>query len=187
MPCRKITTSVVGDARASDRPYILYDTELPGFGLRVMPSGFKSWVVEYRPVGSGRSASKRRLALGSAAVLTTAQARALAKDALAAVRQGSDPMADRKAERRSLSIANVGEAFLTQHVETKRKTSTAEFYRRALELQVSQVLGIKKAAEVSRSDILRLHNGLREKPVMANCVVAILSSMFGGRAKKPDS
>ena len=109
--------------RATERRlYILYDTELPGFGLRVMPSGFKSWVVEYRPAGAGRSANKKRLALGSAAVLTAAQARAMAKDTLAAVRQGNDPIAARKAERGAISVAELGElsSFSTSRASARR-------------------------------------------------------------------
>jgi integrase len=184
MPSKKITTSAVSAAKPSDRLYILYDTELPGFGLRVMPSGFKSWVVEYRPRGAGRSASKKRLALGSAAVLTAAQARTMAKDTLAAVRRGDDPIAARKAERGTVSVAELGEAFLVQHVERKRKASTAKFYRRALELHVFTEIGTKKARAVTRSDILKLQNGLREKPVMANRVLAIVGSMFGWASKE---
>ena len=36
------------------RPYIVFDEDLTGFGLRVMPSGTKTWIVEYRPGFGGR-------------------------------------------------------------------------------------------------------------------------------------
>src|SRR5215471_5606533 len=99
MPIAKLMTRTVDAARPGARPYIIFDEEVRGFGLRVMPSGFKSWIIEYRPRGAGRDAGKKRLTLGSHPMLTAAQARKIAKDTLAGVRSGIDPLAERTALR----------------------------------------------------------------------------------------
>jgi hypothetical protein len=49
--------------------------ELKGFGARVMPTGSKSWVIEYRPGAGGRAVSKKRISLGSTTVLQRARRR----------------------------------------------------------------------------------------------------------------
>ena len=49
---KRVVDAVAGAPR--DKPFILYDSELAGFGLRVMPSGSCSWIVEYRPGAGGR-------------------------------------------------------------------------------------------------------------------------------------
>ena len=183
MPLQKLTTRTVDAARPGKKLFILYDEELPGFGLRVMPSGFKSWIVEYRPKGAGRSANKKRVAIGSASVLTAAAARRLAKDTLAAIRHGHDPLAARRADRAAISIKDLAHTFLDAHVDKKRKRETAALYRRALTLHVIPKIGGKKAFEIARQDVLRLHAGMADRPVMANRVVAVLSSMFSWAGK----
>ena len=55
--------------------YIAYDAKLAGFGCRVTPRGVKSWIVEYRPNGGGRRASKRRITLGPVSMVPPNAAR----------------------------------------------------------------------------------------------------------------
>ena len=44
----RLTTRTVADARPRERRYIVWDEELTGFGLRVSPSGRRSFIVQYR-------------------------------------------------------------------------------------------------------------------------------------------
>ena len=67
------------------RRYAAYDCDLSGFGVIVQASGAKSYVLEYRPAGAGRSASKRRIVLGPVGSLRPDEARKLAERTLASV------------------------------------------------------------------------------------------------------
>ena len=69
----KLTKRMVEAAEVRDREYVLWDGDIPGFGVRVMPSGRKAYLVQYR-VGT----RSRKLTLGSHGVLTPEQARTLA-------------------------------------------------------------------------------------------------------------
>jgi len=53
MPILKITKRAVDALTPGERPYIAFDPDLAGFGVRVMPSGVMSYIVEYRPHGGG--------------------------------------------------------------------------------------------------------------------------------------
>jgi hypothetical protein len=57
------------------KPFIAYDADVAGFGVRVMPSGLKSFVIEYRPGAGGRNVKKRRMTLGRYGLMTPDQAR----------------------------------------------------------------------------------------------------------------
>ena len=66
----KLTKRIVDAAEAQAAEYFVWDNDIPGFGLRVLPSGRKGYVVQYR---AGRRS--RRISLGPSTVLTCEQAR----------------------------------------------------------------------------------------------------------------
>ena len=55
---------IADTAKPSDREYEINDLNLKGFGLRVMPSGAKSWFIVYRN-GDGGTVSASRIAAPS--------------------------------------------------------------------------------------------------------------------------
>jgi hypothetical protein len=92
MPVVKLSKRTVDALKPAVKSFIA--ATLKGFGVRVLASGAKSWVIEYRPGGGGRSVGKRRLKLGDTFELTPAEARKTARIALSRVRLGSDPALD---------------------------------------------------------------------------------------------
>ena len=73
---------------------MIWDAELPGFGLRMRPAG-RAWTIGYRPAGTGREGMFKRLKIGSPEVLKAAEARAHARTVLAQIALGADPLAER--------------------------------------------------------------------------------------------
>lgn len=166
----KLTKRVVDAAGSQEREYFLWDDLLPGFGLRVLPSGRKTYVVQYRQHGR-----TRRLALGPHGVLTTEQARNLAADKLYEVKKGGDPSEERHLDRAAKTVAELAEAFMSRHgARLKRKTRVN--YRVGWDKYILPALGRRKLASLSRADVQALHRGLSDTPYMANRVLALLSS-----------
>ncbi len=77
----KITKRLVEAAEVRDKDYVLFDSEVHGFGARILPSGARSYLVQYR---IGRR--WRRMSLGLHGVVKPEQARAQAIKVLARVR-----------------------------------------------------------------------------------------------------
>jgi hypothetical protein len=85
----KLTKRSVDALTARSKPYIAFAADVKGFGCRVMPSGSKTFVLEYRPHGGGRRVFTKRLTIGRYGAMTVEQARAAALNALARVRLGA--------------------------------------------------------------------------------------------------
>jgi integrase len=178
----RITKRVVDSLKATDKDYVAWDADLPGFGVRVRPSGAKSFIAVYR-AGSGRKAPLRKLTIASVAKITAEEARAQAKKAIGAAAGGADPAGSKSIERKTLTIADLIDTFLSDHVEAKRKLGTQGHYRDILNRIVRPEIGTAKADKVRRADISRLHLKWKKTPYQANRILAVVGSMyaFGGK------
>jgi integrase len=178
----RLTKRVVDSLEASDTEYVAWDADLPGFGVRVRPSGAKSFIAVYR-AGSGRKAPQRKLTIASVAKITPEEARVQAKKAIGAAAGGADPAASKSIERKTLTIADLIDVFLSDHVEAKRKVGTQGHYRDILNRIVRPELGTAKADKVRRAEVSRLHLKWKKTPYQANRILAVVGSMyaFGGK------
>jgi hypothetical protein len=100
----KITKRIADSAEPRQSRYILFDAEITGFGLRVYPSGKKSWVFEYRPGEGGRGVQKKRITIGSTSDFTPEQARKMAEKLRARTKMGEDPQGEKAQERAAMTM-----------------------------------------------------------------------------------
>lgn len=169
----KLTKRTVDSLKPGTYPYIAFDTEVQRFGVRVMVSGKKSYVVQYRQ--GGRT---RRMTLGPHGTLTVEQARTRAKVLLGDVADGGDPVEQKATYQRAPTVAEVCDRFLSEHVAHRCKPSTQREYARSVALFIKPRLGTRKVVDIQRGDIHRLHEELRNVPYQANRTLGVLSKLF---------
>jgi integrase len=92
-----------------------WDDELGGFGLRLREGGSRTWVVQYDVGGKSR-----RVTLGPTSLLDVGAARTKAKDLLAQVRLGGDPVADKRTRR--MQAAETFGALLPRYLIANQQT-----------------------------------------------------------------
>ncbi len=179
----RITKRVVDGLKPKAKEFAVWDSKLPGFGVRVRPTGAMSYVVVYR-AGSGRGAPVRRYTIANVGKAAPEAARTRAKVILGAVAHGHDPAGEKATERGTLTISELADRFMSEHVEQKRKPGTAVFYRHLLDKVIKPELGATKADKVTRTQVARLHGSLKRTPFQANRVLAVIGSMytFAGRS-----
>lgn len=170
----KLTKRVVDAAEAREADYFIWDDEIHGFGLRILPSGRKGYVVQYR---AGRRS--RRMSLGQSTVLTCEQARTRAMTIIAAARNGNDPAGQRDTDRKTTTVSQLAERFDKEHVSVRLKETTAKGYRRMMQRVIIPALGRHLVTEVTRADVAKIHHDLRHIPYDANRCIEIISKMFG--------
>ena len=179
----RITKRVVDGLKPQAKEFAVWDSKLPGFGVRVRPTGAMSYVVVYR-AGSGRGAPVRRFTIANVGKATPEAARGRAKSILGAVAHGHDPAGQKATERGTLTISGLADRFMFEHVEPKRKPGTSAFYRHLLDKIIKPELGATKADKLTRAQVARLHGKLKATPFQANRVLAVIGSMytFAGRS-----
>lgn len=169
----KLTKRIIDAVEPQATEFFLWDEGIPGFGLRVMPSGRKSFVVQFR---AGRRA--RRMSLGPSTVLTCDQARTRAITIIAAVKNGDDPAAERDAKRNAATVRELAERFDREHIAVRLKASTAKEYRGTLKRFILPALGCLAVPEITRADVAKFHHDLRHIPYQANRCLEVVSKMF---------
>lgn len=165
----KLTKSTV----ASAGPGFTWDSVLPSFGVRVLASGRRSYVVRYRTA----TGTDRLLTLGTAEELHPEAARELARQAKSDVRHGKDPKADRVKGRQAPKLEDLRDRHMADHASQK-KPGTARNYEIHWRLHILPILGNPAVADITEADVLRLRNKLSARPINANRVLETLSKSF---------
>ena len=157
----KLAKKVVDGAAITGRDYILWDGVLRGFGLRVFPSGRKSYLVQYKL--GGRGGQTRRMAIGQHGALTPEEARGFARKLLAQRAAGGDPIGKRNEARTSETIEQLCRRYLDAADKglilgkggRAKKASTLATDTGRISRHIVPLLGRKKANELTAADIAR--------------------------------
>ncbi len=165
MATEKITKRIVDALKAPKpsrvgvkvREHFVWDRELRGFGVQVMPSGLKSFVIQYR-TPEGRN---RRAVIGRYGLMTVEEARKLAHEKLVAVSKGVDPVAEEAKAAGLLTVAEVCDWYLAE-AEAGRilgrrrrpiKPSTLAMDKSRIEAHIKPLLGRRQVASLKLGDI----------------------------------
>ena len=110
----RLTKRTVDAAVPRASRYIVWCGELHGFGLRVEPTGKKTFLIRYR-AGGGRSGTLRQATVGRYGTITVEEARATARRLLGAAASGGDPLGDRKKARQAgVTVGEICDWYITE-------------------------------------------------------------------------
>lgn len=158
-----LTKRTVDAAHPTGKRYHIWDCDLRGFGLRIEPSGIKTFIAKYRVGGGGRNAPQRIQTIGRYGTLTPEEARRKAKAVLGSVAAGADPQGDLSARRRELNMAALID-FYEEHgcvvqrgkrIGEPMKPLTKAYTLARLRHHVIPLLGNRRAKDVTSGDIER--------------------------------
>lgn len=168
----KLTKRSIDSATYEGGTDYRWDSSLTGFGMRIYPSGRKSFVVSYRVAGR-----KRIMVLGSYGRMTVQQARDQARGILFAATEGVDSAEERQLARGEPTMADLCEMYMERHAKPHKKTWKSD--ERRVRKYILPALGHLKVEEVTREQVGALYRRVGAKtPTAANRLLAVLSMMF---------
>jgi integrase len=116
--------------------------------------------------------------------LTPDEARGLAQKAIGSIAHGHDPAVDKAKARTAMSVNELADLFLSEHVQPKRKRATYVSYRATLNRYVRGKFGSLPAEKLTSAKVAELHVRLQDLPSAANRAVAVIQSMFSFAQKR---
>ena len=160
----RLTLKILDKLIPKKHDLFVWDSEIKGLGVRVKPSGTKTFFVQYR----NHNGSTRRLVIGQYGVLTVERARELARDKLYEVLKGLDPSAERKAARKAYTVKDLCDWYLLEAengrlLSRKRrpiKASTLKNDRTAIQRHIIPLIGFRPLEGVSRPDVQRFYSDI---------------------------
>lgn len=144
---------------------VLWDTEVRGYGVRVLPSGTKTFILQYRnPEGI-----QRRINIGRYGVLTVDQARDQAKLFLASVIKGEDPADETRRARKGMTVAEMCEWYLAEaragnilgRLNRPIKASSLDMDESRIKTHIIPLLGKRVVAQLSVADVEQMQSDVK--------------------------
>jgi integrase len=152
---------------------ILYDSEIPGFGVRITAAGAASFILNYHVHGR-----ERRYTIGRHPELTATAARERALQLRGRILNGHDPLEEREQNRSEPTLGDLATQYLERYAVTHKRPSSLRNDRQMIDTIIRPQLGVLRLNAVGRRDIEALHASLKATPYRANRVLALISSMF---------
>ena len=147
---------------------------LRGLVLRVSCRGTKSWSYLYR---SPITASWRKVSLGNHPTISLQRAKELARDCMARVRMGSDPLADHPAIE--LTFLRLSHQYLEAHKGTHSRSWSDEV-NQVLARDVLPAIGNHRVAAVKRHEVAQIVERVvgRGSPASANSCLKVVRTIY---------
>ncbi|MDO7836100.1 site-specific integrase [Sphingobium sp. HBC34] len=177
----RLSKRVVDASAPKDKDYVIWDDELPGFGLRVFRSGKRSYVLQYRALGRSR-----RYTIGLHGIWTPETARQEARVQLGRIAKGDNPAEERQLDHNAITIkelcdlyrADLHAGLILGKGGRPKKASTISTDLGRMQRHLIPLVGTRRVKDFTKADANRVM-----KDIMAGKTkVCVKTSKLRGKA-----
>jgi integrase len=155
----RLSIKAIDALKPNGRDVVYWDEDVPRYGLRVKPSGVKSFIIQYR-TAQGRS---RKLTIGQYGTWAPEEARNKAKQLLRLVDQGTDPAEIAEKERKAITVSQLCDEYMSAAcagiIATRsgrpKKASTLHQDESRISAHIKPLLGDKLVKDLTQAQVRR--------------------------------
>jgi integrase len=160
-----LTKRLIGSAGPKKLDYFLWCSSVPGFGVRIYPSGKRVFVCQVRV---GRAT--RRVKIGAYGPYTVEQARQRAQEIVRAASEGRDPQREKFDARIAITVSELCDKYLeasraslvmTRFRQPKRG-STLKIDEGRIARHIKPLIGSLRAQDVTRGEVQRMADAIAQ-------------------------
>lgn len=199
MEQERLSKRIVDRLDPSGKERVVFDRDLPGFGLKITPSGRKVFLFQYR-FPPGRAGKTRRVTIGDYGEgLTPEQARAMAARLRGRVAENVDPFEEERQAHREVharreeaskasasSMSIISANYLERHVKPRNRSWSQ--YERLFRLYILPTFGERRIDELRRADVVKLLDDIEatRSRHTADAVLRVLRAMLNWHAVRDE-
>ncbi len=144
------TKTSIDNLKLATKRYAAWDAAITGLGVRVTPTGVKSYVLKYvDPEGN-----QKNMTLGRHGKITLAIARRQAQVYLGEVATGNDPQSQKLKNRKAITIGELCDRYLKEGCAHKKQTTIDTDIGR-IKRHIKPLLGKKRVVDLNSNTIAR--------------------------------
>ena len=170
----KLTKTRIETLQPQPKEYTLWDSEVPGFFVRVLPSGTKTFGVFYRDERN----RQRKRTIGSTAHLHVADARKQARSARSDVLRGYDPFEEQNRRRQIPSLTDYWMTYLNEHAKPNKAARSVKEDESLWKNRLKPEFGHFPLDEISKAHVRRWHKKEQKHFTAANRALMLLSKIM---------
>jgi integrase len=154
-----------------EKEKIFWDKALKGFGVRVSPTGRKSFIINWRNK-EGRQGKK---VVGIYGKMTVEQARLLAQQYFYKISLGEEP---RRNVRHDPTFTEFAKMYQDDYSYNNKSTNSYVNENYLLQNHILPIFGKKKLHQIKKREIEKFHNSFPELKVTHNRILSLISHIF---------
>ena len=161
-----LNQSRVDRLKPRDSTYDIRDTDLKGFGIRILPSGKKSYFLQTQHEGQ-----RRWTKIGDADAMSETEARSQARSLLAGIRKGRENIPDLPPDIAFEAVADEVFSYYRRHWKPRTLAVNLNYYKN----NILPWFNGRPIAGITRPEVLEWFESLHAKPTSANRSLPVLS------------
>ena len=173
MPTVDLTARLARESKPAEKDTILFDKALPGFGLRIHPSGRKVWIVQARI-----ERRSRRIVIARHGEMELAEARRRSRVMLGRIRAGENPADEIRRDKQTRTLREFAGEYL-RRCEPHWKPSGRKTVRNYVKSRILPTFGRMPLDRIGPEDVAEWFAAAsKDRPGTANRAFEILRSMM---------